>query len=450
MASDSFRVAAVLVLCASVSLAAPVFTVMSQRPYDVFHPLNFVALSLFFGVFGRTLFILTSDSPTVADILDHRPLVTIVPGAVLSMVGSLLLCTGFLSASGIYVRPRTLASIVEQFHEKRFMILLPLFFAICIVGVYFFLKATGFEYSGIGSISAKRRVLINDVESSMGYPRLLAQDVPRAILLLLTAIWCVNHRRTTALAVAIAAFGALAVALPFVASSRGNVIFAVITVCVVINRARGINLTALALAVGLSITVIFGMLALRRVNTRGASVSESIVEMGFEPLFGNHSFADVTKLAHIYDAVPELINYKYGESFIGVLYAPVPRVWWPDKPAIAMGREITEKIYNRGLDLKERGGGTPPGIFAESLINFSVYGFPVALLAIGAILRVLYNSLALLSQQSIAGLAIYGGVIPTFCLSMMSGDFTRALVQSLTVTGIIVGLCLLTRLKFLN
>ncbi len=37
---------------------------------------------------------------------------------------------------------------------------------------------------------------------------------------------------------------------------------------------------------------------------------------------------------------------------------------------------ITEKIYNRGLDLEDKGGGTPPGLFSEAIINFGIYGFP--------------------------------------------------------------------------
>ena len=450
MTSDEFRVASILMLCASVTLAAPVLTAMMYRPYDVFHPLNFIALSLFLGVFGRTIFLLVSDSPAAQEILEGRALRSIIPGAILSAVGSVLLCAGFSMARETHLKLPGLSRMMGKFDRIGFMELLPFIFLVSVVGMYFFLQATGFSYSSMDTISVKRRVLINDVESSMGYHRLLAQDVPRSILLILVAMWCTGQRKTMLFKLAVIGFGILAIALPFVSSSRSNVVFALVMIFLVINRARGINFATLSFAIGLSLVIIFGMLGLRRVNNRGANLTDAITEMGLEPLFGNHSFADVTKLSHIYDAVPDLIPYKYGNSFLGIFYAPIPRVWWPNKPAIAMGREITEKIYNRGLKLDERGGGTPPGIFAEVLINFSVYGFPIALFVLGAVLRVIYNTLANFADQHVVGLAIYGGAIPTYCLNMMAGDFTRALVQSIAVTAIVLGVCLVSRLRIFS
>lgn len=449
MQGVDLRVAVILMLCASVTLLAPIITALKQKPYDVFHPLNFVALSFFFGVFGRSAFILSSDSPAVQELLEGRGPESVIPGSVLSMLGSILLCIGYVYAGQLKFTLRPINAFFAKMKPNFLFVFLPVIFAVCAAATYFFLKSTGFEYSGLDSLSMKRRVVINGVESSMGYYRLLAQDVPRALLLILVALWMRYEKRSRSMLIAIAGFGVLAVALPFLASSRVSVVIAVITVCVVVNRAKEIKMKTLALAFGVCVAVIFGMLALRRVTTRGASVADSMVTMGLEPLFANHSFADMVKLAHIYEAVPDLIDYKYGSSFVAVFYAPVPRVWWENKPPISMGREITEKIYNRGLELKDKGGGTPPGIFAESLINFSVYGFPIAILIIGGLLRVLTNTLSHMADQSAAGLALYGGVIPPYCLSMMGGDFTRSLVQSLAVFGIIIGFCMLSRIKVL-
>lgn len=450
MGPAQFRTAAILVVTSLIAFAAPVLTAMLTRPYNIFHPLNFVALSLLFGAFGRVLFILGSDSPVVTELLEGRGPESIIPGGILSMVGSVLFCVGYVIANRLSFRVNWLDGWLSGLNVPRLMILLPVLFAICAAATVLFLKQTGAEFSGIESLSTKRRVVINDVESSLGYYRLIAQDVPRAILLILVAIWATGTRRTTGMMLAIGGFGLLAVALPFLASSRSSVLIAVITVCVVIDRIRTIHLSSLTLAVGVCLVIIFGMLALRRAGTRNVEVSESIVSMGLEPILGNHSFADVTKLAHIYEAVPELIPYKYGSSFISVIFAPVPRSLWPNKPAISMGREITEKVYYRGLDLQDKGGGTPPGLFAESLINFSVYGFPIAVLIAGVLFRVLTNSLGELADHSIAGVAVYGGIVPPFCLSMMGGDFTRSLVLGLSVMGIIAGLCLASRLKILR
>ena len=448
MASDQFRVAAILVLSGFVTVAAPVGTAILHRPYDIFHPLNFAALSLFFGVFGRVIYLLTSNSPAALGLLEGQGIDSLIPGALLSMVGSTLICIGFVCARQTELRVPFLGKILEGFREERLMFQLPVVFVVCAFGVALFLQATGFEYSGILNLSQKRRVVINDVESSLGYHRLIAQDVPRAILLVLTAMWCAGYRRSHYFRAALIGFAGMAILLPFLASSRANVLYAMIAVCVVINRARGIKLHTLAITGVMACVVIFGMLMLRRVTTRNESVSvQSIAEMGLEPLFGNHSFADVCKLSHVYQAVPGLIDYKYGASFAGILWAPIPRQVWPGKPEIAMGREITEKIYNRGMKMKKKGGGTPPGIFVESIVNFSVYGFPFALLVVGALFRVLYNSLNSLAARSAPGIALYGGVLPLFVMNVLSGDFTRALVQSLSLTLIVIAICLATRIK---
>lgn len=445
--SYQFRLNVILVTCATITLAIPVFTAMFQKPYDIFHPLNFIALSLFFGVFGRILFVLGSTSPVVNDLLDNRPLESIVPGAVLSMFGSMFLCVGFLLPRSTHLKLFTLSNFLEQFNQRRFMIFLPFVFAVAAFGVYTFLKSTGFQFDGLASLSSKRRVVINDVESSLGYVRLLAQDLPRTAFLCVLGIWLTCYRRSPGILVAIAGFSVLAIALPFMASSRGIVVVTLITACVLINRIRGINFAALLTVGFLSIVVLSGMLAMRRVHTRGVEFSEAFSELGFEPLFGNHNFADVVKLAHIYDAVPDLIDYKYGSSFVSIIYAPIPRSIWKDKPAVAMGREISEKIYNRGMKLKDKGGGTPPGLFAESIINFSVWGFPVTVMLAGAMLRVLHNTLDRFAEYSIPGAVLYASVLPPYCLSMMSGDFTRSLTQGLTAVVMVVGLALLSRLK---
>ena len=400
-------------------------------------------------MFGRTLFILGSDSPIVDELLDNRGTESVVPGALLSMIGSLVFCAGYLVARESHLKLRTLDNWFDLFHEKRFMVFAPILFVICAAGIIYFLRQTGFQFTGISSLSQKRRVIINDVESSLGYVRLVAQDLARMVLLFLTAIWCVGGRKTLGLIGCLAGFAVLSIALPFLASSRTNVVFALIAVCVVINLLREIRVTSLVLVGTLAVGIIFGMLGLRRIS-RGTDAGQAFTELGLEPLFGNHNFADVVKLGHVYDAVPDLIDYKYGASYVSIVYAPIPRSIWKEKPPIGLGREISEKIYNKGLQLKDKGGGTPPGLYAESLINFSIYGFPIAVFVAGALLRLLHNSLARLAETSVPGVVLYAAVIPTYCLSMMGGDFTRSLVQGLSALVLVIALCFLARLKIIR
>lgn len=445
------QVEILLVLMAAVALSFPVATSMLDKPYDILHPLNFVALSLFFGVFGRTLFILGSNSDSVAFLLDGRGIESLLPGAVLSMAGSLILCTGYAVSGRFSFRLRTLTDIFYRFDVHNFLLWLPILFVIAAIAMALFLKETGFDYTSLSGLSAKRRVATveGELNASLGYHRMIAQEMPKIIFLLLGAVYLRGNRRL-GIRYGLAAFSVLAVVLPFIGSSRAGVLMTMIALCVVINFVRGLSVRALLTALAISLVVIFSMLALRRVNTRGANFYTSMVEQGLEPIFGGRNFADITKLSHIYEAVPSQLDYKYGSSFISLIYAPIPRTSWPQKPAITMGYELTQVLYGREAGTKLLGGGTPPGIFGESIINFGVWGFPFTVFFAGVFLRTLVNTLRDIADQTDAGVALYAGVVPAFTLMLLSGAFTRALIILFGVGGILTGLCLLSRIRLLS
>ncbi|MCC9654432.1 O-antigen polymerase [Rhodopirellula halodulae] len=446
MSPTRFRLALMLVGPAFITLATPILIAMRQRPYDIFHPLNFVALSFFFGVFGRVLYVLSAHSEAAQDLLEGRPIEMLIPGAILSATGSVLLCTGFVVAGSIHVRMRTLNRIFEGTTYRGLSLWLPFWLLVSLGATYLFLRETGFQYDGFASLSAKRRMVVNGNETPLGYHRLLAQGISRIVMLILISMWFWPIRRSIGLRLWILTFSLSAVALPFMASSRVNVLLALIAACVAINRLKIIQFRTLLLAVAACVVILTCMLALRRENQRGIDASESIVNLGLEPLFGNKNFACVVKLSHIYDGVPDLMEYKYGQSYLGMFYAPIPRTLWEDKPAIRMGREITEKIYHRGLDLRDKGGGTPPGMFAEAIINFSVYLFPLFVFLVGLLFRILDNSLKALADQSPVGTALYAGIMPGLSLELMSGDFVATVILTLSVLGILVAICILRRL----
>lgn len=439
-----------LVLMAAVALSFPVGAAMLERPYNILHPLNFVALSLFIGVFGRTLFILSSNSDSVAFLLDGRGVESLFPGAVLSLTGSFLLCLGYAVSGRVSFRMKTLSGILMRFNSQNFILLLPILFLIAGVAMALFLKETGFEYTSLSSLSAKRRVDTGDgqLKASLGYHRMVAQEMPKIIFLILGSVY-LRGNRSFGIKLGLAAFSFLTVILPFIGSSRAGVLMTMIAFCVAINFIRGLSVQALLTALGISLFIIFAMLALRRVNTRGAEFSTSMVEQGLEPIFGGRNFADITKLSHIYEAVPSKLDYKYGSSFISLIYAPIPRTSWPEKPAITMGYELTQVLYGREAGTKLLGGGTPPGIFAESLINFGVWGFPITVFFAGVFLRTIVNTIHRMAEDSDAGVALYAGVVPAFTLMLLSGDFTRALIILLGTGGIVALLCLLSRIQLL-
>lgn len=70
-------------------------------------------------------------------------------------------------------------------------------------------------------------------------------------------------------------------------------------------------------------------------------------------------------------SVPEVLPYRYGSTFLHVLYAFVPRFVWPDKPSLSEIHHVTVEVMPDDL------GINPTGTIAELYLNF---GFPMVLL----------------------------------------------------------------------
>lgn len=61
--------------------------------------------------------------------------------------------------------------------------------------------------------------------------------------------------------------------------------------------------------------------------------------------------------------VPDVIPYYYGATFLQIFYAPIPRYFWPDKPALGDIHYITAKV------MPDDWGANPTGTIAELYMN---------------------------------------------------------------------------------
>ena len=117
------------------------------------------------------------------------------------------------------------------------------------------------------------------------------------------------------------------------------------------------------------------------------SVSETlqVIADGVKYSFDNNSDTVKPRLVKImddtmfrlYDArsasavmmnVPNVIPYHYGDTFLHMFYALIPRYFWPEKPSMADIHHITEQV------MENHGGVCPTGTIAELYINFSFVG----------------------------------------------------------------------------
>jgi hypothetical protein len=137
-------------------------------------------------------------------------------------------------------------------------------------------------------------------------------------------------------------------------------------------------------------------------------------------------------VAAILRDVPRAVPYRYGETLvlapIGIF---VPRILWPNKPSIAIGREFGEtfQLVNPVDDLTQ----IAPTFTGELYWNFDVVGVIVGMFLFGAAMRAFYDRFGAGREAAPLRFACYLGLLPTLIhfegnVAMMMGIVAKTLI----------------------
>jgi hypothetical protein len=98
----------------------------------------------------------------------------------------------------------------------------------------------------------------------------------------------------------------------------------------------------------------------------------------------------ITSLAAVLRDVPDLVPYRHGETLIlapiGIL---VPRILWPDKPLINVGREFG--VTFRLVNVVDRQTYIAPSLVGEYYWNFGLPGVVIGMFLTGGVYRFIYR-----------------------------------------------------------
>ena len=99
-------------------------------------------------------------------------------------------------------------------------------------------------------------------------------------------------------------------------------------------------------------------------------ITEERVEEAVGTAFSGGDFGHAYYLRRAMALYPQPQPYLLGQSYYRLLFVPVPRMLWPEKP------EDTQRIFARALDPKlgRRGTTIPPGVVGDLYINFGSFG----------------------------------------------------------------------------
>jgi oligosaccharide repeat unit polymerase len=407
----------------------PAVTVTRRLP-DVLEPIFPIILATALGSTARAILVVTSGSEVYQFLTNGYPQDLIVKNGIWLLVGLLSLALGYMATTGrIHAEKYSLLQR-NDWPERRVMLGVGLCLVAAVVGTVIFIRTAGINLSDLDSISNKRALqLTTDTGDTtfggLGPLRLLAGAAQPAFYTLL--IFLLTRGKKLSLGMLALLMGTLFLAVlpPFLSSSRSEVVVTIINALIIMAGTRRLSGTQIVAAVVVSLAIISGMGVLRAVAQKRTDVGE--LSNPVVAVVGSGNFVDIARTSIIAAEVPRRLDYLRGSSYLTWVFAPIPRLLWPDKPNVSLGLVVRQDIYG----MRTHSNGFPPGLVAEAYMNFGALGVPIIGFVFGAVLRLIFNTLGPLTATSRAALLLYVGLYWRATFGAIGLNFSLAVCQVL-------------------
>ena len=173
-------------------------------------------------------------------------------------------------------------------------------------------------------------------------------------------------------------------------------------------------------------------------QVRGAHTEVGVAELNFGDAFAataEHTlegayFLDPAKTAAIIDHTAKNKSFLMGDSFTNIIYTPIPRVMWPEKPDIKIGPYVAQQIlgyYNRS--------GVPPGGIGELYLNFGWTGVILGSFFLGTLMAWLHKNALSAANPAIGCIkySVYMMCIIIFLTTEFSGAILSLIRYSIAL-----------------
>lgn len=427
-----YRSGFALVIIPLLITAVFAFPFLLVKKIDLFSVWSFLFYSVFFGVLCRCIYIYF-DIPNKSKIdevfLLNKDKSFLIPSMFLMFFGSISMVIGFIFPR----RKKTFNKKIfkyDHWNERKFFILTTSIACLSLIALIKFIALQGGLFS-LSSISNYRGISTNLSETkSYSYLRVIISLSGVNFLLLYS--WLFNYRtkRIFASVLLVASF-IIYVFFNIYVSQRAAVFFTFINIIALSYYFNGSKFSQrkFLLAIIPALLIFQLMSALRKDNNL-------LYQQGFnfrflkslEPAILTTNMVDVSKTAHIIQAIPEKIDYQYGYTFTTALFAWIPRSFWKNKPVTNFDNIIGMEVF----DAKTYGsGGVPPGIFAELYWNFWIPGVLLGCMLVGMYLKVIHLTFKYYHSNK-NSILIYVTVFMMNGVWLVGSSFTSTLIGLLT------------------
>ncbi len=401
----------------AVPLLPLVLALLTARVKSAFSPLVLVLAVMIFGTVLKGSYLALSYAEGRVDYGTMRAL---VPGALAMLVGNTAFVLGYFAVSGKMLRRQAmLRRIKAPFWLSA--IVFWAFAARALVLELSYLSRMGIlENMARGQLSgAKVFITESGVQAGLGY---LSVGAEFGLVIFVMALAHGGNRWAEK-----AFFGALligAVAVFFFSSQRLSIGYAVVFILLSMRAGRFGGLARISVVAG-SVLLLLGATIVRRIGQIGEGMSFRDAAMALlDNVFARPYFLTIDKTGLIVERVTEGGLYMFGESISSILFAPIPRELWPDKPDLRVGPHVADVIF--GSDSRS---GIPPGLIGEFFLNFGWIGIVGGMFAFGVVARLAFNRFQRYRGSQPDERVLYGIFAVSFLLVALVTDVNGGLLR---------------------
>jgi len=226
------------------------------------------------------------------------------------------------------------------------------------------------------------------------------------------------------------ASGFMSIFVPFFVNNRAGILLPMVDATIITYMVtQRINWKAFFIVGGALGVLVLAGTAFRA----GGSVSGI-----YDQMFGGRYLIDVSKTAHIVSYYQDTGAYHYGSTLVGWIYKLIPGLTPTSLDEANLGFYLGFNVFGYAAS------GVPPGIVAETFINFSWPGVVIGMFVLGMVLKLFYVHLGLRARTPGAVL-IYALLSTRFTVFVFNNDLSTAILKS--ILDLIV---LLALLKVIN
>ena len=220
----------------------------------------------------------------------------------------------------------------------------------------------------------------------------------------------------------------LAAFIPLVASVRGEIVYLVITIVLARHYIfKPIKLRYLVITFCLAMLLLTQLEILRQQSKMGDNADKFSISRVVHTLVYTAHFVGVGKTSAIVEHFPKKSDFHYGKSYLTVFIAPIPRVWWPEKPTVRIGKYVGGEVMGRNSNT-----GVVPGIIGEAYLNFGIGGVISILFLFGVFCKTTYKWILISGRTNPLMIGLYA-IIWIFIMDMFTSDFTGSVIRFLRV-----------------